>query len=399
MTDEVRRISKLVAEGKLSPEDAAELIDAFYASERVEEAQASGSAEATAETVGTAAKDTLKTILDAVEKLGKEGADAVNWPEVSKNMRSSAKKGFEALRHGLEDIGKGKVNLGWLQIQEAKTVTLPLSVAPGKTLRVENAAGDVRITGGHESGSVVAKASFRGQNREDAKAKADSYTPIIEESDHLVLIRQPDVSGLRVDLEIQMSGIGNVEVKADAGDVWVENTKGACRVTGRSGDISVSGLNGVVEITGESGDVTAKDISTPSLTIENKSGDLTITNVKGNLNIRSATGDVNAKGVAGKAIAVESVSGDVTLDIVEPTSGSVNVRTVSGDANIGITDGSDARISISTLRGSISTEVELKDAHKQEQRITGRLAEGVGTIDVSAVTGDICFGIRDAVAV
>ena len=34
MKDEVQRISRLVAEGKLSPEDAADLIDAFYASDQ-----------------------------------------------------------------------------------------------------------------------------------------------------------------------------------------------------------------------------------------------------------------------------------------------------------------------------------------------------------------------------
>lgn len=396
MTDEVKRISKLVAEGKLSPEDAAELIDAFYASERSDEVEGTD-AEKHAEKVGGAAKDTLKTILDAVEKLGKEGADAVNWPEVSTNVRTSAKKGFEALKSGIEDLGKGKVNLNWLQIQETKNVTLPLAVPVGKTLRVENAAGDVTIIGGFDVGSVTAKATFRGPTREEAKAKADSYTPIIEESDHLILIRQPDVSGLRVNLEVQMNGTGNVEVRADSGDVKITGTKGQCRVTARNGDIDVKGLNGVVEIVGESGDIRVRDIVTPSLSIENKAGDLRIENVKGNLNVRTATGDVTAERVTGKTLAVESVSGDVSLDIPEPVTGSVNVRTVNGDAQVAIADGSGARVSISTLRGSISCAVELEDAHRQDQRITGHLGDGYGSIDISAVTGDICFKVRDAV--
>lgn len=311
-------------------------------------------------------------------------------------MRSSAKKGFEALRSGLEDIGKGKVNLGWLQTQETRNISLPLAIPAGKSLRVENAVGDVRIVGGFDVGSATAKAQFRGPTREDAKAKADAYTPIIEESEHLILIRQPDVSGLRVDLEIQMPGTGNVEVRANDGDVHVSKTMGACRITGRSGDIEVRGLNGVVEIIGESGDIQASDIVTPSLTIENKGGDLSVSNVKGNLNIRTATGDVMAKEIIGKTIAVESVSGDVLLDIIEPTSGSVNVRTVNGDADVAICDGTNARVSISTLRGSISCPLELTDAHRQDQRITGRLGEGTGTIDISAVTGDICFRTRNA---
>ena len=141
MTDEVKRISKLVAEGKLSPEDAAELIDAFYASERADNEE-----EATATTppkeepngnhkaTGTN-RDPLRGILDSIEKLTKEGAEAVNWQEVSKQARTSAKKGLDVLRSGIEDLSKGKVNIGWLTQSESREVSLPLTVPEGKTLR------------------------------------------------------------------------------------------------------------------------------------------------------------------------------------------------------------------------------------------------------------------------
>lgn len=403
MTDEVKRISKLVAEGKLTPEDAAELIDAFYASERQEnEEEAAASAPPKEEpngnhkaTAGTG-KDPFRSIIDSIEKLTKEGAEAVNWQEVSKQARTSAKKGLDVLRGGLEDLSKGKVNIGWLTQQESREVSLPLTVPEGKTLRVENAVGSVKIVGGFELGSATAQARLRGSSHEEAKAKADAYTPIIEESDHLVLIRQPDVSGLHVDLEIQMPGHRNVEVKAEAGDVQVIDTKGAVRISGRSGDVKVRGANGVVEISGESGDISVEDVTTPSLTVENKSGDLRLERVRGNVNARTATGEVNVTAVSGKTIAIESVSGSVHLDIDEPVAGNVNVRTVNGDANVSIPDGNDARVSLSTLRGSLSCTVDLEDAHKQDQRITGRLGGGTGTLDISAVTGDICLEIRDA---
>jgi hypothetical protein len=405
VTDEVKRISKLVAEGKLTPEDAAELIDAFYASERMDgpdeatppppPGAATQGGTATATGNGTT-RDPFRSIIDSIEKLTKEGADAVNWQEVSRTARTSAKKGLDVLRTGLEDISKGKVNLGWLTTQEAREVALPLTVPAGKALRVENAVGSVKIVGGFDLGSVTAQARFRGASHEEAKAKADAYTPIIEESDHLVLIRQPDVSGLHVDLEIQMPGHGNVEIRAETGDIQVLDTKGSCRINGRSGDVHVRGLNGVVEISGESGDVTVEDVVTPSLTLENKSGDLRVQRVRGNVNARTATGDVHVTEISGKTVAIESVSGDIHLDIDEPVNGGVNVRTVNGDARVTIADGSDTRVSLSTLRGSIVCGLDLEDEHRQDQRITGRLASGSGTLDISAVTGDICLEIRDA---
>jgi hypothetical protein len=411
VTDEVKRISKLVAEGKLSPEDAAELIDAFYASERAENEEEAahaasaasaheepnGNHKATGATTGTG-RDPFRSIIDSIEKLTKEGAEAVNWQEVSKQARTSAKKGLDVLRTGIEDLSKGKVNIGWLTQSESREISLPLTVPEGKTLRVENAVGSVKIVGGFEIGSATAQARLRGSSHEEAKAKADAYTPIIEESDHLVLIRQPDVSGLHVDLEIQMPGHRNVEVRAESGDVHVLDTKGAVRISGRSGDVKVRGANGVVEINGESGDVAIEDVTTPSLTLENKSGDLRIERVRGNINARTATGEVHVSASSGKTIAIESVSGSVNLDIDEPVAGNVNVRTVNGDANVSIPDGNDTRVSLSTLRGSLSCTVELEDAHKQEQRITGRLGGGTGSLDISAVTGDICLEIRDAKA-
>jgi hypothetical protein len=406
--DEIQRISKLVAEGKLSPEDAADLIDAFYASERnddpgepVEEAAATTSSSATPPPPpsGSPNRDPLKQIIESIEKLTKEGAEAVNWSEVSRQARQSAKKGFDALKTGLEEISKGKGvgGFGWFTSGEVKEVSLPLSIPVGKTLKVENACGDVKIVGGFDVGTATARARFKGASAEDAKAKAEAYTLIIEESDHMVLIRQPDVSGLHVDVEIQMPGTGNVEARVETGDIQILDTRGTCRVFGRSGDVRLRGLDGVVEITGENGDISVEDTTTPSLTIENKNGDINAIRIKGNVNARSASGDVHLSHVAGKTVAVESVSGSILVEMEEPVTGTLNIRTVNGDVKLTVPDGNDCRVSLSTLRGDVSCDLDLEDKAKQEQRITGRLGAGTGTLDVSAVTGDVSVEMRNTV--
>jgi len=402
--EEIQRISKLVAEGKLSPEDAADLIDAFYASERnesVEEpaaaATGSGNSNQPPPPPGgpRAVPDPLKQIVESIERLTKEGAEAVNWKEVSQQARTSARKGFEALKGGIEDISKGKVNLGWLSTQETRDVTLPLSVPPGKTLKIENPCGDVKVLGGFDVGSATAHARFRGGSHEDAKQKADAYTLILEESDHAVVIKQPDVSGLQVDLEVQVGAGINVEVRAESGDVQVYDTKGGCRVTGRSGDVKLRGLTGVVEISAESGDINVSESELTSLHAENKSGDITLTKVRGNVTARSATGNLRLSESSGKVVSIESVSGDVHAILGEPVTGNLNVRTVNGNATVAVPDGSDCRVSLSTLRGTVECGLVLQDEARQDQRITGRLGAGTGTLDVSAVTGDITVEMRD----
>jgi len=401
--EEVQRISKLVADGKLTPEDAAALIDAFYESDRREEQEeAAGSTPPpppppTEEAKKTAIKDPFRSLIESIEKMTKEGIDTVDWGEVSKVAKQSAKKGLDQLKSGLEDISKGKVHLGWLLTSEERVVTLPLSLPSGKTLKVDNAAGEVKVVGGFDVGSVTAQARFRGATLEEAKAKAAAYTLIIEENDHYVEIRQPDVHGLTVDIEVQMPGHGNVNIHSEAGNVQIVDTKGGCRVDGKSGNVQLRGLNGVVEVSTSSGNISLEDTDGASLTLENRSGNIRSTRTKGNMKARTASGDITVTMSSGKVLSFETVTGNVTVDLDDSISGTLNIRTVDGNAMASIPDGSDCRVSLSTLRGSVHTSFALQDEARADSRVTGRLGAGSGTLDISAVTGNITLELRDQV--
>jgi DUF4097 and DUF4098 domain-containing protein YvlB len=389
--EEIRRINKLVAEGKLSPDDAADLIEAMMGSGPADVSEA---AEPATEGSGEPAdsgksKDPFRSLFDSIEKVVTEGKDSVNWDEVLKQTRDTAKQGIDKLKKGIDDISKGKLNVSWFTAQETRDVTLPLKYAPGKTMKIENPVGSVKVVGGFDEGAVIAKVRVKGATFEDAKKKAEEYTLIVEEGDHHVSIKQPDVVGLHVELEVQMPGHGAVEVKAESGDVEILESKGSARISTRSGDVVLRGLEGPIEVTAESADVRVDDSNTSSLVVTNKTGDISLTRVVGNMNVRTATGDVTVRQSSGKVVSVESVSGQVHVDLDQPVSGSLNIRTVNGHALIAAPDGCDCRVSLSTLRGEVACSLDLEDEARAEQRITGRLGAGAGTLDVSAVTGNI----------
>ncbi len=399
MKEEVKRISKLVAEGKLSAEDAADLIDAFYASERVEaepEQEKNEEASTPPPPPGDANRDPFKGLIENIEKLTKEGLESVNWQEVSRQAKQSAKKGFESIRAGVEDLSKGKVHLGWLTMSEVKEVSLPLSIPADKTLRIENPSGDIRIVGGFDIGSITANATCKGATHEEAKKKASEYMLILEETDRYILVKQPQVTGLSVDLEVQFPGGGAVEVRSESGDIQILDTRGSARIHSRSGDVSLKGLNGVVELSLTSGDVSIEETVTASLTIENQSGDISIVRVDGNINCRTASGDVSVQKSHGKVFSIESVSGDVSVSLDEAGSGNLSVRTMSGDASVKIPDGGDYRVSVSALQGDVTCTLELQNEAKTKQRITGQLGAGTGSLDVSAVTGNVHVELLEA---
>lgn len=403
MKEEIKRINKLVADGKLSPEDAADLIDAFYNSEESNttsepKASASATTEEPKHTEATQSeskpRDPFRSIIDAVERLGKEVTENIDWKDVTDNARTNAKKGLDVLKTGLEDVTKGKFNLGWLFSSSTREVQLPLTILDGQTLRIDNVCGDITVLPSQTSSYVIAKAKFRGATQEDAQAKADRYTLIAEASDHSVDIKQVHESGLEVDIEVYVAATPAVEIKSGAGDVTVTNTKNACRVRSSAGSVTISGMSGPIDVNADSGNVSIANSESGNLVIENKSGDISVDNVTSNMNLRSVSGDISVRGSHGKTLAFEAVSGDVSLDIPQPILGSLSVRTVSGDARISVTDGSDARVAITTLRGVAQIDLDLQERAQSDQRITGRVGDGNGTIDISAVTGNVSLGLR-----
>lgn len=403
MKEEIKRINKLVAEGKLSPEDAADLIDAFYNSATEEGSippppprEAYENAGATEYATESRPRDAFQTIIDSIEKLGKEVTDKVDWNEVTEGARTSAKKGLEALKAGLKDVSKGKFDIGWLFSTATRELRLPFALTEGQAVTIENGCGDINIVPDSVESYVIAKAKVRGATMEDAKAKADTYTLVVESSDHGVVIRQPQVSGLEVDLEIHLAATPALDIKSESGDVIVRDTKNNCRIKSTDGLVDLKNVAGVVEINVSAGDVHIQESSATSIFVENKSGNVSVRECSGNMNLRSSSGNIAILASTGKTIAAEAVSGNVTADLKEPVSGTLNIRTVSGNAHVQIPDGSDARVSLTTLRGVTATDVELTDRAQSDQRVTGRLGEGTGSIDVSAVTGNVELQIRNS---
>jgi len=240
MKEEIKRIMKLVQEGKLSPDDAAELIEAFESAPSDDEPATGEPQKATVEgTDGDEADESDESdkttdrigFFEAIEKLTKDIATGVNWSEIATQIKSGTKKGVEALKQSVDQARHGKGGFFFFGTSERKEVTLPLDVS-GRVLRIENPLGDVKVFGGSSESQVIARATIHGKDEDDARSKAESYTPVIEESEHFVIIKQPDVSGLSVDLEVRLSGPAPVEVKCEAGDVQIQHTAANGRVSG-----------------------------------------------------------------------------------------------------------------------------------------------------------------------
>lgn len=393
MKEQVLRILSMVQEGRLSPEDAYELMDAFVNFEE----NAAGEKQAETETAKSengAAQEPFRKFVDSIEKMTKEAIQSVDWGQVATKVRTATKRGAETLKESVEHISRGEFKFPWLGPSEEKTVELPLSITAGKTLRLERTNGNVKVLGGYDLGKVIVTAKVRGRDREDARKRAETWTPVIEENEGSVVLRQ-SADVLEEHVEVQIPTGTPLDIRIESGDVRIKDTRSSLRLEAKSGDIDAEDLTGSVEITSYAGEVKLRNVEASLCEIENKSGDVRLSQVRGNMSIRSASGDIQARDVAGNAVSIESVSGDIDMDFAEPISGAVNVRTVSGDVLLDIASGSNCRVSLSSLNGSVSSRVDLSDEKQAEERITGMLGTGEGALDASAVSGDVRLAWRE----
>ena len=405
MKDEVRRIMQLVKDGKLSPEDAAELIEAFQdapsdeANPSLDELEAEVKAERVeADEVhdgpppkmGSGTEDPFAKLIGSIEKVTKDVAGSIDWKEISNQVRLGVGKGVDAIKEAANEASKGKGPFGSIFTpQVTRTVELPLQVPDGKVFKVEAHHGDIRIEGGHDIGSVEIEAGFRSYNNQEAQEMADRFTPSLEESDESVTLKQIDQNGVVADISVKLAKGVPVVVRTASGDVHVSDTFASVTVAASSGNVRIEQASGTAEVNLSSGEVRLRHSELKNATIETKSGDVLLDHVNGNAHVRTASGDVTLYGFRGRNLSVEAASGNVTADLLTPIDGSINIRTVSGDVTLHVPDGSHSRVNLSTLRGHVECKLPLTGATTEAMKVVGQLGSGTGVLDVSAVNGDL----------
>ncbi|MBL8059913.1 MAG: DUF4097 family beta strand repeat protein [Chthonomonas sp.] len=387
---------RLVKEGKLSPEDATELLDAMQSPTYQEEpvTAGGGAPPPPPPPPPPPAPPSFSGFFEAIEKIGKDVTKGINWSEVGEQLRKGVHQGAEAVKKAASDLKEGKFSFYEAEIGEFMQ---PLVVPDGKILRVETISGDIKIIcDPTEAGSVAATATFRGDDRETLKQKLSEFSLVIEESDHFVLIRQPDQAGLSVDFVVKLPNSVPVEVRSTSGDTSVTGAKGANKVKATSGDVTLSRLEGSLEVEGVSGNIAIDESKLSLLNVENKSGHVSLKHVHAATTVRTASGDVKLEKCGGPSLSIDGVSGDIQVQVDDPVLGSANLRTVNGLISMEVPGNSDFRLQASALRGEVICSLPLEEEVREDRRVTGRMGTGTGALDISTINGDIHVRLVDS---
>lgn len=321
--------------------------------------------------------------------------------------------------------GKGRK-----QVEEEQT----LEFSGVKHLDLTNLRGDVDVTGTespNQACRINVKKTTWGMDEEEAQERLKNVqVSAQQEGDSL----QVKVEGgpwtrklhAQVDFEIVLPKACDLAVNVAKGDLSAKGILGNITLKAASGDIEMSACSGKVEVSTASGDIDIEEFTGEALNAATINGDIEAEGVSAQATFSSVSGDIQAKKISGGALKATSVSGNIELEDFEapavevlaqsgdvemengrspevrsntvsgdvqaqlsPREGNIAIRSTSGDVDLTLGKDTDAQVECETMSGDIDVDLPIQKTFASERKYQGILGNGRGRIRVSTTSGDI----------
>ena len=355
MSEEKTMILNMLKEGKISVEEAHDLLEA------VENHPDEKNADHTE-------KEKLKVDLDEMKADLKDG-----FKEFGKTMEGTIRsvvKGFKSLGIG------SAMSSAFGAAKESAEKELILSADGLSGINLKTQSGDVSVTGGDSKDVLIqAVVTARGSDTENAKERAEGIDLIYEIEDGCLTIKD---SGTRM----QITGPYSVDYT-----ITVPKEFDA-KLQTMDGDVMIRYIDGAIAVNNYSGDIHLKDCS-ESLKVNTKSGDIEIEGFTGKINLRTLSGDLNLSDIVSDALSCNTLSGDIDGEIHPTDNADISVKTLSGDIGLEVDTGAELSISADTLSGDISCDLPVRETQTMDHRYIAILNAANGAMNLSTKSGDI----------
>ncbi len=386
MNEELKRILRMVREGKITPEQAEMLIEALMAKpgERGKRRQ----------------EDAFEEAMQQLRKAF-QGVDwrriQQEWRRISEEIREQTRRGWEEAARAFRGMGRWDIDLRLGAVQDVE-FEQTIDVQPGTRLIVQNVLGDVRVRAAEGTAQmrIRAEGAVRAEAPEQAEQSAGEWSPVVEQRGDVVFVRVARAGKFAsADVDITVPAGTPVEIQSTAGDVLLEGTKAAASVESASGDIIAREPAGKVRLISASGDVVLEHARCESADLQTQSGDIrcemsTFAGAEG-LRARTASGDISARQVSSRFVSLTTASGDISLDFAEPFNGEAQVQSASGDVSVGLPSGSSCSLRVIATDGEVQNQlgVELNRNERGEWEGTFGAGPEVGTLVARTIRGDV----------
>ena len=253
---------------------------------------------------------------------------------------------------------------------------MPSFDTPGPiSASVELVAGEVRITAGPRSDTVVQVRPADESDDRDVRAAAQTR---VEYASGRLVVRGPKQPGFgvfgktgSVEVTIDLPAGSGVDGKLSVGAISCSGSLADCRLKTGAGDLQVEdtgklslhtgfgaaiaeNVAGDAEVTTGSGKLSVRAVGGCAV-LKNGNGDTWIGETHGELRVRAANGHIAAEHTSASVTAT-TANGDVRIG--ELVCGSATVRSAAGRIQIGIRRGTAARLDLHTQFGKVRNDLD-----------------------------------------
>lgn len=265
-----------------------------------------------------------------------------------------------------------------------------VSASPEGTVRIENAAGSVLVTGWERS--EVAVTGTLGRQAEELAVETDGAEVEVEvelrgrhRSEGWAHLEVKVPRGSRVSVE----GISTeVTVTGVAGEVEVETVSGAVRIEGAPRSVSVETVSGGIAVDADSAEVSAESVS----------GAIELTGVRRRLAAGSVSGRVSVRAEELERAEVEIVSGRAKLDVTLAPRAEVEVTSHSGGVELRLPRSTSAHFRVESFSGRIDNELgppaRRTGSFTSEKELDFTLGAGGARVSIETFSGDVKIAER-----
>ena len=199
-----------------------------------------------------------------------------------------------------------------------------------------------------------------------------------------------DLLGDDGDVEIE-GWRGTITLRNDDGDVYLKDLRlPRLRLEVEDGDVEVAGVEGEIDIEVEDGDVTVRDCQGRRIRIEGEDGRIRLEDCQGNFDLSTTDGDVDLSGLRAGKLEVRTDDGRIEIDVDSgPEPLELVVSAEDGDIDLKLGTGVTGAFALSTDDGDLRVEAEASELSEERHRVSGRLGDGEGNIQVSTNSGRI----------
>jgi hypothetical protein len=323
--------------------------------------------------------------------------------------------------------------------------SLSSPIAAGNCLLIRNPHGDVTVTGSSDDGQVhvtVHKEAF-ARSDDAAAMKENALQPTFSHDGMTLTLNVATVEGGQADLTVQVPRTTMLTVRADHGDIDIQEVHAAVSISANSGDVSLSGIDGVVNahVNDEHASFAAHSV-TGNISLDGRVGDITVTDVKGPVTLAgdffgtthleqingpvtfqtsrtkfqaaridgdfdvALDSELEANQVMGpvtlstrdRAITLDRVQGNVeitnrngavSLTNASPV-GQIAINNSHGSVDVGLPGGSGFMVNAQTKNGDVENDFGLKQQGSDDwPTLTGMVGNGGPNVKIITTDGDI----------